>query len=77
PREQRDSGKFFPVSMRHSKSLLALQNPVSGKADASTSARKWPEEGFTRPWPDMIEMTPAVKEKVDRMWARLGIEPLP
>jgi 4-hydroxy-3-polyprenylbenzoate decarboxylase len=38
--------------------------------------RKWPEEGFTRPWPDLIEMSPAVKAKVDVLWKRLGIEPL-
>jgi 4-hydroxy-3-polyprenylbenzoate decarboxylase len=38
--------------------------------------RKWPEEGFTRPWPDLIEMSPEVKAKVDVLWKRLGIEPL-
>jgi 4-hydroxy-3-polyprenylbenzoate decarboxylase len=38
--------------------------------------RKWPEEGFTRPWPDLIEMSPEVKQKVDGMWERLGIRQL-
>jgi 4-hydroxy-3-polyprenylbenzoate decarboxylase len=38
------------------------------------ATRKWPEEGFTRPWPDMIEMDAGTRRKVDRMWDRLGIE---
>ncbi|HEU0015012.1 MAG TPA: menaquinone biosynthesis decarboxylase [Longimicrobium sp.] len=36
--------------------------------------RKWSEEGFTRPWPEMIEMSADVKEHVDALWSRLGIE---
>ncbi|RPI27116.1 MAG: menaquinone biosynthesis decarboxylase [Acidobacteria bacterium] len=38
------------------------------------ATRKWPEEGFTRPWPDQIEMTAEVKERVDELWGRLGID---
>jgi len=38
------------------------------------ATRKWPSEGFTRPWPDEITMDSATKEKVDRMWKSLGIE---
>ncbi|MGH7458452.1 MAG: menaquinone biosynthesis decarboxylase [Longimicrobiaceae bacterium] len=37
------------------------------------ATRKWPEEGFTRRWPDLIEMDPAVKKKVDLYWQELGI----
>jgi 4-hydroxy-3-polyprenylbenzoate decarboxylase len=37
------------------------------------ATRKWPEEGFTREWPDVIAMDPAVKKKVDAMWPKLGI----
>ena len=36
--------------------------------------RKWPEEGFTREWPDRITMTDEVREKVDRIWKQLGID---
>jgi len=36
--------------------------------------RKWPEEGFTREWPPLIEMDPATKRKVDEMWPKLGIK---
>jgi 4-hydroxy-3-polyprenylbenzoate decarboxylase len=37
------------------------------------ATRKLPEEGFTRPWPDVIEMDEATKRKVDAKWASLGI----
>ena len=35
--------------------------------------RKWPEEGFTREWPKLIEMDEATKRRVDAMWPALGI----
>jgi 4-hydroxy-3-polyprenylbenzoate decarboxylase len=38
------------------------------------ATRKWPEEGFTRSWPDVIVMDPATKSEVDAMWGRLGID---
>lgn len=37
------------------------------------ATRKWPEEGFTRRWPDVIEMTPEIKRKVDEMWKKAGL----
>ncbi len=37
------------------------------------ATRKWPEEGFTREWPALIEMDKATKEKVDGLWKDLGI----
>jgi 4-hydroxy-3-polyprenylbenzoate decarboxylase len=35
--------------------------------------RKWPEEGFTREWPPLIEMDADTKRRVDAMWSELGI----
>lgn len=35
--------------------------------------RKWPEEGFTRDWPKVIEMGAETKAKVDAMWPALGL----
>ena len=35
--------------------------------------RKWPEEGFTREWPDRIEMDAATRARVDELWPKLGI----
>jgi len=34
---------------------------------------KLAEEGHPRPWPDPIEMTPEIKEKVARRWSEYGI----
>ena len=36
------------------------------------ATRKWPEEGFTRDWPELIEMDEATKRRVDAMWPRHG-----
>jgi 4-hydroxy-3-polyprenylbenzoate decarboxylase len=35
--------------------------------------RKLPEEGFTRDWPDAIEMSADVKRRIDALWPRLGL----
>jgi len=39
------------------------------------ATRKWPEEGFTREWPKLIEMDPRTRERVTAMWSSLGLEP--
>lgn len=38
-------------------------------------SRKIPEEGFVRPWPDKIEMSETVKERVSAMWHVWGLPP--
>jgi 4-hydroxy-3-polyprenylbenzoate decarboxylase len=38
------------------------------------ATRKWPSEGFTRPWPPMLKMDPAVSARIDALWKKLGIE---
>ncbi|HKR08394.1 MAG TPA: menaquinone biosynthesis decarboxylase [Gemmatimonadaceae bacterium] len=37
------------------------------------ATRKWPEEGFTRNWPKVIEMDTETKRRVDEMWSKLGL----
>jgi 4-hydroxy-3-polyprenylbenzoate decarboxylase len=37
------------------------------------ATRKWPEEGFERDWPEVIEMDEAVKKKIDAIWGKLGL----
>jgi 4-hydroxy-3-polyprenylbenzoate decarboxylase len=37
------------------------------------ATRKWPGEGFTRPWPDVIEMSAEVKSRVDSLWKKAGL----
>jgi 4-hydroxy-3-polyprenylbenzoate decarboxylase len=37
------------------------------------ATRKWPEEGFGRSWPQVIEMDAATRARVDAMWPALGL----
>jgi len=38
------------------------------------ATRKWPEEGFTRPWPDEIRMSPEVRRRVDELWKKARLQ---
>jgi 4-hydroxy-3-polyprenylbenzoate decarboxylase len=38
------------------------------------ATKKWPGEGFTRPWPDVIRMPEEVRGRVDEMWKRAGLK---
>jgi 4-hydroxy-3-polyprenylbenzoate decarboxylase len=48
--------------------------PLVGSKMGIDATRKWPEEGFTREWPGIIEMAPEVVQKIDEVWERLGLE---
>ena len=37
------------------------------------ATKKWRGEGFNRLWPDVIEMTPEVKRRVDELWKKAGL----
>jgi 4-hydroxy-3-polyprenylbenzoate decarboxylase len=37
------------------------------------ATRKWPSEGFTRPWPDEILMDEATKKRVEGIWRNLDL----
>jgi 4-hydroxy-3-polyprenylbenzoate decarboxylase len=47
--------------------------PHYGSKMGVDCTRKWPEEGFTREWPEIIEMDPEIKQKVDELWPNLGL----
>jgi 4-hydroxy-3-polyprenylbenzoate decarboxylase len=47
--------------------------PNYGSKMGIDATRKWPEEGFTRPWPDVIQMDEDVKKRVDGICRQLGI----
>ncbi|MBI1355106.1 MAG: menaquinone biosynthesis decarboxylase [Acidobacteria bacterium] len=60
---------FGPIdSLDHSSRL-----PNYGSKMGIDATRKWPSEGFQRPWPDVIEMDSAVKQRVDGICRKLGI----
>ena len=52
----------------------ASRLPNFGSKMGIDATRKWPAEGFTRPWPPMLKQDAAVKAKVDALWSKLGIE---
>jgi 4-hydroxy-3-polyprenylbenzoate decarboxylase len=52
----------------------ASRLPNFGSKMGIDATRKWPTEGFNRPWPDEILMDQKTKELVDKKWKELGIE---
>jgi 4-hydroxy-3-polyprenylbenzoate decarboxylase len=52
----------------------ASRLPNYGSKMGIDATRKWPAEGFHRPWPQMLTMSPEIKSKVDKLWKALGIE---
>jgi 4-hydroxy-3-polyprenylbenzoate decarboxylase len=51
----------------------AAELPLMGSKMGVDCTRKWREEGFTREWPRVIEMDPQVKNRIDGLWAKLGL----
>jgi 4-hydroxy-3-polyprenylbenzoate decarboxylase len=52
----------------------AARLPNFGSKMGIDATRKWPTEGFMRPWPDEILMDEKTKAAVDKKWKELGIE---
>jgi 4-hydroxy-3-polyprenylbenzoate decarboxylase len=51
----------------------ASRLPNYGSKMGIDATRKWPGEGFTRPWPGVIGIPADVKERVDALWKRAGL----
>jgi 4-hydroxy-3-polyprenylbenzoate decarboxylase len=51
----------------------ASRLPNFGSKMGVDATRKWPSEGFSRPWPDEIKMDTQVKERIDKIWKDLGL----
>jgi 4-hydroxy-3-polyprenylbenzoate decarboxylase len=56
-------------SLDHSSRL-----PNYGSKMGVDATRKWKEEGFTRPWPDVIRMSDDVRHRVDELWKKAGLK---
>jgi 4-hydroxy-3-polyprenylbenzoate decarboxylase len=52
----------------------ASRLPNFGSKMGIDATRKWTAEGFNRPWPPMIEMDRATKQRVDDIWKKLGLD---
>ena len=50
----------------------SYRHSFGGKIGVDATA-KGPDEGYTRGWPEVIRMSPEVKQRVDEMWDRLGL----
>ncbi len=55
-------------SLDHSSRL-----PNYGSKMGVDATKKWPGEGFTRPWPDVIKMSEDVRQRVDALWKQAGL----
>src|SRR5271163_2319520 len=55
-------------SLDHSSRL-----PNYGSKMGIDATKKWKEEGFVRPWPDVIRMPETVKQRVDTLWKKAGL----
>ncbi len=51
----------------------ASRLPNFGSKMGVDATRKWPTEGFARPWPGEIKMDAETKKKIDGLWPRLGL----
>ena len=51
----------------------ASRLPNYGSKMGIDATRKWAAEGFTRPWPPLITMSPEVKRRVDELWKKAGL----
>ena len=51
----------------------ASRLPDFGSKMGIDATRKWKQEGFTRPWPEVIRMSPDVKQRVDALWKKAGL----
>ncbi len=50
----------------------SYQHSFGGKIGIDATA-KWPEEGYSRGWPEVARMSPEVQARVDALWEGLGL----
>ncbi len=59
-----------PTDLLDHASILSC---VGGKMGIDAT-RKWPDEGFSRPWPDVVAMPEDLVEQVSQRWKEYGID---
>jgi 4-hydroxy-3-polyprenylbenzoate decarboxylase len=50
----------------------SYRHSFGGKIGVDATA-KGPDEGYTRGWPEVIQMSPEIKARVDEIWDKLGL----
>ncbi|AXA37296.1 MAG: menaquinone biosynthesis decarboxylase [Candidatus Sumerlaea chitinivorans] len=72
-------------SVDYSRDVEIVKGPVDDLDHASVLPRyggkmgidattKWPSEGYTREWPEIIRMSDEVKKRIDSLWPSLGLD---
>jgi 4-hydroxy-3-polyprenylbenzoate decarboxylase len=51
----------------------ASRLPNYGSKMGIDATKKWPGEGFVRPWPGVIRMSSEVRSRVDELWKQAGL----
>lgn len=51
----------------------ASELPHLGSKVGIDATKKWTSEGFSRPWPDEIQMNDEVRQRIDQLWDSLGL----
>lgn len=52
----------------------ASRMPSYGSKMGIDATRKWPGEGFTRPWPDEIKIDSKTKALIEKRWKEYGLQ---
>ncbi len=52
----------------------ASRLPNYGSKMGIDATKKWKTEGFTRPWPDVLKMSPEIISRVDDLWKKAGLK---
>jgi 4-hydroxy-3-polyprenylbenzoate decarboxylase len=51
----------------------ASRQPDFGSKMGIDATKKWPQEGFTRRWPEVLKMDEDVRRRVDDLWKQAGL----
>jgi 4-hydroxy-3-polyprenylbenzoate decarboxylase len=75
---------FLGANLEPGRDLCVVKGPVDALDHSSAlphlgtkigfdCTRKGPDEGHSRPWPELIEMDQDVKSKIDSIWTKLKL----
>ncbi len=61
------------INYRRQYKVTVSRLPDFGSKMGIDANRKWPTEGFTRPWPEEIRMDEKTKARVTKRWKEFGL----